>query len=93
MKRYDVVLGRSGGRPHARCDETPEGAYVRHYVAQKVIDALKAANADLLAALENMVAWSGKRGGDDDALLPADQQDQEVAQAMRAIAKAKGETK
>lgn len=57
MKRYDVVLGRSGGRPHARCDETPEGAYVRHYVAQRLIDAkqaeidaLKAQNAELLAA-------------------------------------------
>ena len=59
MKRYDVVLGRSGGRPHARCDETPEGAYVRHYVAQRLIDAkqaeidaLKAQNAELLAAQE-----------------------------------------
>ena len=55
MKRYDVVLGRSGGRPHARCDETPEGAYVRHYVAQRLIDAkqaeidaLKAQNAELM---------------------------------------------
>lgn len=51
---------------------------------------LIAAAPDLLAALENMVAWNGKRGGDDDALLPADQQDKEVAQAMRAIAKANG---
>lgn len=59
----------------------------------KVDCALLGAAPDLLAALENMVAWSGKRGGDGDALLPADQQDQEVAQAMRAIAKAKGETK
>ena len=59
MKRYDVVLGRSGGRPHARCDETPEGAYVQHYVAQRLIDAkqaeidaLKAQRDALLAALE-----------------------------------------
>ena len=64
MKRYDVVLGRSGGRPHARCDETPEGAYVRHYVAQRLIDAkqaeidaLKAQNADLLAALTESLAY------------------------------------
>ena len=64
MKRYDVVLGRSGGRPHARCDETPEGAYVRHYVAQRLIDAkqaeidaLKAQNAELLAALTESLAY------------------------------------
>ena len=60
---------------------------------QAEIAALKSAKSDLLAALENMVAWNGKRGGDADALLPADQQDKEVAQAMRVIAKAKGETK
>lgn len=72
MKRYDVVLGRSGGRPHARCDETPEGAYVRHYVAQRLIDAkqaeidaLKAQNAELLAAQEWRDIESAPKDGTD----------------------------
>lgn len=68
--------------------------FVNHekYFEQAMTDcALLGAAPDLLAALENMVASNGKRGGDDDALLPADQQDKEVAQAMQAIAKAKGE--
>jgi hypothetical protein len=62
-------------------------------VAQSKNAEIEKLKADLLAALEEMVNWSGKRGGDDDALLPADQQDKEVAQAMQAIARAKGEIK
>ncbi|MFY3535553.1 HNH endonuclease signature motif containing protein [Achromobacter denitrificans] len=51
---------------------------------------LESLNAELLEALESCVIWNGKRGPDDN-LLPVDRQPEEVAKAMRAIAKAKGE--
>ncbi|MFY2819696.1 hypothetical protein ACOTI2_08230 [Achromobacter xylosoxidans] len=51
---------------------------------------LIAAAPELLEALESCVIWNGKRGPDDD-LLPIDRQPGEIAKAMRAIAKAKGE--
>lgn len=46
---------------------------------------------ELLEALESCVIWNGKRGPDDN-LLPIDRQPGEIAKAMRAIAKARGET-
>ncbi|PTW84009.1 hypothetical protein DBL07_25905 [Achromobacter mucicolens] len=51
---------------------------------------LIAAAPELLAALESCVIWNGKRGPDDN-LLPIDRQPGEIAKAMRAVAKAKGE--
>ncbi|WP_148316759.1 hypothetical protein [Achromobacter xylosoxidans] len=51
---------------------------------------LIAAAPELLEALESCVIWNGKRGPDDN-LLPIDRQPGEIAKAMRAIAKAKGE--
>lgn len=59
---------------------------------------LMEAAPELLAALEEMVRWYAKRetasmavsGGE--GLLPIEVQDEEVQQAMRAIAKATGET-
>ena len=97
MKRYDVVLGRSGGRPHARCDETPEGAYVRHYVAQRLIDAkqaeidaLKQQNAELVAALQAMVGEYGEFYGDTPEVA-AQSQSPLIKSALAAIAKARGE--
>ena len=53
------------------------------------------ASPRLLAALKDMVKWHGKRVAEipsnDDELLPPDQQEPEVAEAMRAIAEATGE--
>lgn len=51
---------------------------------------LIAAAPDLLEALDTVVFWYGKRGPDDN-LLPIDRQEDDIAKAMRAIAKAKGE--
>jgi len=54
---------------------------------------LIAAAPDLYEALALMVAWYGKRDNHgDDSLLQPDQQENEIAQAMRALAKARGET-
>ena len=52
---------------------------------------LIAAAPELFEALTNMVGLFGKREGDDDELLPSSEQDYEVAQALNAIAKARGE--
>ncbi len=46
----------------------------------------------VLDALKEMVRWHAKRGGPDDLPLGEDEQDPEVAQAMRAIARAEGRT-
>ena len=54
---------------------------------------LIAAAPELLESLEDLVLMYGHRGGVDptsDALLPADQQPEEVRNAMAAIAKAVG---
>jgi hypothetical protein len=51
---------------------------------------LIAAAPELLEALDTVVFWYGKRGPDDN-LLPIDRQEDDIAKAMRAIAKAKGE--
>lgn len=98
MKRYDVVLGRSGGRPHARCDETPEGAYVRHYVAQRLIDAkqaeidaLKAQNAELLAAQEG-TPCKHKFHVDAGGVLFCVYCSASFSEQKEAIAKARGES-
>ncbi len=47
------------------------------------------ASPRLLAALKDMVKWHGRRSTDDE-LLPPDQQEPEVAEAMRAIMEAEG---
>jgi hypothetical protein len=50
---------------------------------------LISAAPDLLEALTKVVEWNGMRGYDD-KLLPAGKQCPEIADAMRAIAKAEG---
>ena len=51
---------------------------------------LIAAAPNLLKALTDMVKWHGRRAPDTDALLPPDEQEQEVGEAMRVIANAAG---
>ena len=52
---------------------------------------LIAAAPDLYEALEAMVEWYGKRNHTDNHLLPMDSQEHEIADAMMALAKARGE--
>lgn len=52
---------------------------------------LIAAAPDLLEACRKLVEWHGNRAGFGDGLLPADQQVEWIANAMRAIAKATGD--
>jgi hypothetical protein len=62
----------------------------KDYERQAVAAMDAAAVPELLSALEAMVALFGRRDLATDALLPADEQtDGEVADAMRAIAKAR----
>ncbi len=51
-----------------------------------------AAGWDMLQALKALVKWYGNRTGVGDELSPVDEQEAEVAAAMRAIAKAEGRT-
>lgn len=74
-----------------------QGRYVATKEIRAELDAVEAANAHLVAAapelfsaLEDMVRWHGKRDIATDELLPPEQQDNEVANAMRALAKAEG---
>lgn len=67
---------QSGGLPWSVADQIDQR--VQH----------NRAAAELLAALEEMVKWYGRRG-EGDAFLPVDEQEREVRTAMRAIAKHK----
>lgn len=70
----------------------PGREHHKHWCADVIHPDMRliAAAPELLAALESCVIWNGKRGPDDN-LLPIDRQPGEIAKAMRAIAKAKGE--
>lgn len=52
---------------------------------------LIAAAPDLLNACQEMLEWFGKRGGVTDDLLPMQEQDHEIQNAIKAIKKALGE--
>lgn len=71
----------------------PGREHHKHWCADVIHPDMRliAAAPELLAALESCVIWNGKRGPDDN-LLPIDRQPGEIAKAMRAIAKARGET-
>lgn len=62
----------------------------------KALQAKAAAVPELLEALRDCVKWYGNRMNDDfrndDSLRPIDQQPPEIQRAMRAIAKATGDT-
>lgn len=51
---------------------------------------LIAAAPEMLDALRQIVRWHGRRGGPSDDLLPIEDQDAEIADAICAIAKAEG---
>src|SRR5690606_2491821 len=57
-------------------------------VAAELDEAEKVAK-EVIVALQNMVHWYAKRDGDD-AVLPLEQQPDEVRCAMRALARAQG---
>ena len=46
---------------------------------------------ELYEALDAIVNWRGKRAGLNDGLLPPEQQHADIAEAMRVLAKAKGQ--
>ena len=54
----------------------------------KLIDALDCLE-HVMCALGDMIVWYGCRRDEDDELLPADQQQPEVQQAMRVLAEAR----
>lgn len=72
---YTVAIARDG-------TGAPENEANAHLIA---------AAPELLAACRKLVEWNGNRAGFAEDLLPADQQVEWVADAMRAIAKATGE--
>lgn len=78
---------------NAGLDNDHVEAYGGHLIAESIAVCnrpLIAAAPELLEALDTVVFWYGKRGPDDN-LLPIDRQEADIAKAMRAIAKAKGE--
>ncbi|MFY2570157.1 hypothetical protein [Achromobacter ruhlandii] len=87
--RYEP--GRDGRPPYV-IRRTEGGFVVVGMTAdrQEADARLIAAAPELLEALDTVVFWYGKRGPDDN-LLPIDRQEDEIAKAMRAVAKAKGE--
>ncbi|OMG89748.1 hypothetical protein [Achromobacter xylosoxidans] len=78
---------------NAGLDNDHAAVYGGHLIAESIAVCnrpLIAAAPDLLEALDTVVFWYGKRGPDDN-LLPIDRQEDDIAKAMRAIAKANGE--
>lgn len=59
---------------------------------RKRMERIKEAAPELLEALQKVVSWHGIRDAFDD-LLPPERQSEEIAHAMRVIAKAEGKTK
>lgn len=92
-KPWAAFTDDSGGQPHTNIVAVvPVTACVlslpgRHKNEPDV--QLITAAPDLFDALDEMVRWYGKRGGED-ALLPAEEQESEIAAAIRALAKARG---
>lgn len=86
------VCGHDVRGPYAMGDSERPGLHVCTVAGGDKDNAhLIAAAPELLAACRKLVEWHGNRAGFGDDLLPADQQVEWVADAMRAISKATGE--
>jgi hypothetical protein len=94
MKRYETFLDKHCGQPFANIEEDANGGLVMYDEAQAEIDAIKAQNAELLAAL----GWYGEHSrlarlitSEGDAGRNAIASDG-GQKAIEAIAKARGES-
>ena len=56
MKRYETFLDKHCGQPFANIEEDANGGLVMYEEAQAEIDRLKAENAELLVALEDLLS-------------------------------------
>lgn len=89
------VFAKQEGRAIFFTDETLPGKWQKRLDDKSGVfsDAnarLIAAAPDLMKSLHAMVVWYGLRG-EKDELLPSDEQPSEVREAMKAIARARGE--
>lgn len=82
--RNTHVAAVVAGAPH----RSGNGCSMPEEELEANIDLITAA-PEMHAALCEVVKWNAKRG-EDDEILPADQQCDEIASAMRALARAEG---
>ena len=92
MKRYETFLDKHCGQPFANIEEDANGGLVMYDEAQAEIDRLKAENAELLAALESIVAKNAiyHRLNDNHKWTLSKHQHDGIQEAIDLIAKING---